>query len=732
MNSFKYFLVLLISFQIGIAQNKKYTAKQVDSLFELGNDYYKNSDYYNSLKELRFALIGAEEIKNDTLVSNICNRIGRNFAQIKNLEFSNYFFNKSLLLAKNTNNLKHQILVLNNLGNLFTGFYEKKSNQNLAIAYYKQALQLANKNHLQEDICLLSMNLAWAYLKFKDFKNAKPFLNDFVKLHPKYGNKYFNNIVYMLQATYYEGIGNYQLAEKTYQNGLATFSEKLIFKEKKSEYLYRYSRLLSKINKPQEAALFLKQADSINEIFYNKEIVKKAKETSSALVLDAFKLDKVKADFELKSKEQNVRLNKNISYITLIFLAILSCFSIYILKLYKNKNKINEQLLHLNIELEKAKRVAEESNEMKSKFVSTITHELRTPLFGVISLTEILEKSIHEEENKSHLQSLKYSAKYLLNLVNDVLQISKLENNNYKLENSVFEFKNVINSVKLNLEQIAIQNNNTLIIEIDPKVNPYFCSDEVKLTQLCINLTSNALKFTKNGVVTIKIDTISEIDNSQIVKFSFIDTGFGISEENQKKIFDKFFQITPKDNFFQGSGLGLTIVNDILLVFNSKIVLQSELGKGSEFSFILKLEKANKSDQFDTEVINQELNNFNVLIVDDNKINQIVTSKTIENLNGIPTIVENGFKAIEMIRLNDYDIVLMDINMPEINGFDTTVAIRKFNKNIPIIAFTAFDKSEIQEKVEISGISDVLNKPFTNSELIHIINKYTFSSSESV
>lgn len=728
MSSLKYFLIVLISFQLGFAQNKKYTSKQVDSLFELGNNYYKKSDYYNSLKELRFALIEAEKIKNNTLVSNISNRIGRNFAQIKNLEFSNYFFNKSLVLAKKTNNLKDQILVLNNLGNLFTAFSEKKSNQKQAISYYKQALRLAKKNNLNEDICLISMNLAWSYLKFKEYENAKPYLDDFIKLHPKYGNKLFNNIVYMLQATYYEGIGQYQLAEKTYQDGFATFSKKLIFKEKKSEYLYRYSRLLSKINKPQKAAVYLKQADSINDIFYNKEILKKAKETSSALIIEAFKIDKIKADFELKSKEQNLKLNKNIFYITLIFLAIISCFSIYILKLNKNKDKINEQLINLNIELEKAKLVAEESNEMKSKFVSTITHELRTPLFGVISLTEILEKSVIEEESRSHLKSLKYSAKYLLSLVNDVLQISKLENKNSKLEKSIFEFKSVINSVKLNLEQIAIQNNNKFVIDIDKNVNEYFCSDEVKLTQLCLNLASNALKFTKNGDVTIKIDKINEIDNLQVIKFSFIDTGFGISEENQKRIFDKFFQITPKDNFFQGSGLGLTIVNDILLLFNSKIELKSEIGKGTEFSFILKLEKASNIDQFETEVINHQFNNLNILIVDDNKINQIVTSKTIENLKGIPTIADNGFEAIEMIRLKEFDIVLMDINMPEIDGFDTTIEIRKFNKNIPIIAFTAFDKSEIQEKVQMSGISDVLNKPFTNSELIHIITKFTSSS----
>lgn len=727
MRSLKYILIILLSFQLGFTQSKKYTSKQVDSLFELGNNYYKKSDYYNSLKELRFALIGAEKIKNDTLVSNICNRIGRNFAQIKNLEFSNYFFNKSLVLAQKSNNLKHQILVLNNLGNLFTGFYEKKSNQKRAISYYKQALQLANANTLNEDICLISMNLAWAYLKFEDYKNAKPFLDDFIKLHPKYGNKFFNNIVYMLQATYYEGIGNYQLAEKMYQDGLATFSKKLIFKEKKSEYLYRYSRFLSKIKQTQKAALFLKQADSINEIFYNKEILKKAKETSSALIIEAFKLDKVKADFELKSKEQNLKLNKNISYITLIFLAIISCFSIYIFKLYKNKNTINEQLIHLNIELEKAKLAAEESNEMKSKFVSTITHELRTPLFGVINLTEILEKSVLEEESKSHLKSLKYSAKYLLSLVNDVLQISKLENKNSKLEKNIIEFKSLIHAVKSNLEQIAIQNNNKLVIDIGNHISDYFCSDEVKLTQLCFNLTSNALKFTKNGVVTIKIDKINEIDNSQVIKFSFIDTGVGISEENQKKIFEKFYQITPKDNFFQGSGLGLTIVNDILVLFNSKIELKSEIGKGTEFSFILKLEKATKSEQFETDAINEKFNNLKVLIVDDNKINQIVTSKTIENLNGISTIAENGFAAIEMIRLQEFDIVLMDINMPEIDGFDTTVAIRKFNKNIPIIAFTAFDKSEIQEKVQMSGISDVLNKPFIKAELVQLIKKFTSS-----
>ncbi len=715
--------ILLCSLFI-YGQKKNYSAKQVDSLFYVGDNFYSKSDYYNSLQELRQALVKAEKIKNDTLITKICNRIGRNFAQIKNLEFGDYFFNKALSAAKKTNDINQQILILNNLGNLFTAFKEKKENQVIAIKYYLTGLTLAKKNNLTQDICLINMNVTWAYLRFKEYDKAKPYLVQFTKLHPEFGKKYFNNIVYMLTATYYEGKGELLLAEQTYNKGLTSFSKELLFKEKKSEYLYRYSELLLKLKNNQKSKFYLKKADSINEIFYNKEVLKKANESSASIILDAFKLDKQKADFEIKTQENNLEQNRLVTFISLLFLALISILSLYLFKLYKSKNTVNQQLTLLNLELEKAKLAAEESNDIKSKFISTITHELRTPLYGVIGLTDVMDNSNLDQINKNYVKSLKFSAKHLLSLVNDILQISKLDSKEAKLENSVFDIHQEIESVKENLLHIAKQNNNTIEIDISSKINKFVLSDEVKFSQILYNLGSNALKFTKNGKVVLKAELFDETQTNQQIKFSIIDNGVGISKENLDAIFEKFVQIKTEDNFYEGTGLGLVIVNDILKLYNSKIELTSVLGKGSIFSFVINLEKANEIIITEIQSIDAEISSLQILIVDDNKINQVVTQKTIQNLKCFATAVDSGFQAIEIVKNQYFDIVLMDINMPVIDGYETTKEIRKFNTNIPIIALTAFDKNEILPKAILSGISDILVKPYHSNDLLKILKKF--------
>ena len=381
--------------------------------------------------------------------------------------------------------------------------------------------------------------------------------------------------------------------------------------------------------------------------------------------------------------------------------------------------------MQANQELLIAKENAEEASRLKTQFVSTISHELRTPLYGVVGITNIILDEHKELEKSPHLNSLKFSARYLLSLVNDLLQINKIEENRVSLENMIFNMSDEINTIADSLEFIAIKNNNTISTEIDTDIPEYLIGDKLRLSQVVLNLLSNALKFTKDGEVKVIVNQERVEGNRYFINFKVQDTGVGIAKEDQDKIFDKFVQIERKEGDYQGTGLGLSIVKKLVEVFDSSIAIESELGEGTTFSFTIGF-LVDESKR--TEIINNfevDLSTSNLyksLVVEDNKINQVVTRKILQNSNFECRVVDDGYTAIDFLEKEKFDLILMDINMPIINGFETTKLIRKKGNTIPIIALTAFDKQEVSEEALSCGMNDVIIKPFDSAKLITVIN----------
>ena len=235
----------------------------------------------------------------------------------------------------------------------------------------------------------------------------------------------------------------------------------------------------------------------------------------------------------------------------------------------------------------------------------------------------------------------------------------------------------------------------------------------------------NSLKFTKKGKITLTINLIKKEDNFSHIEFEVKDTGIGIALENQTKIFDRFIQINANNDNYQGSGLGLSIVKKLISLFESEIQLQSELGKGTTFNFTIKFKNVSSesSEIANVEIVNTVFSNLKVLIVEDNKINQLVTRKILEKSQCNCTVVEAGLEALEILETETFDLILMDINMPGINGFETTIKIRQNNIKTPIIALTAFSKHEIEQEAIISGMDAVVIKPYKTSELYSIISE---------
>ena len=463
----------------------------------------------------------------------------------------------------------------------------------------------------------------------------------------------------------------------------------------------------------------------LKEEIYKAERIKRIKIAESEIELDKYQRQINKIALEKNKQSSDLKQSK---VIVLLFLIILLILLLLLYSLYKNnslRENSNNELKQTNEALIIAKAKAEEASQIKSQFVSTISHELRTPLYGVIGITNIILEENKELVNSQHLNSLKFSAKYLLSLVNDLLQINKIEENKIVLENMIFNLTDEMTSIIDSLQFIAVKNNNKLLTEIDSNIPEFLIGDKLRFSQVFMNLVSNALKFTKDGAVTVSAQLNRVEASKYYITFQVKDTGVGIAKENQQKIFEKFVQIERREGDYQGTGLGLSIVQKLLELFESKIHLESEEGKGSTFFFTIGLES---NESLKNDIINNidvDLSSslyHKILVVEDNKINQIVTKKILESNNFKCTILEDGYAAINILEAESFDIILMDINMPIINGFDTTQLIRKKGISTPIIALTAFDKEEITDQALSSGMNDVIIKPFEPSKLFQVIN----------
>jgi CheY-like chemotaxis protein len=380
--------------------------------------------------------------------------------------------------------------------------------------------------------------------------------------------------------------------------------------------------------------------------------------------------------------------------------------------------------------LVEAKVEAERLTSLKTKFFSTISHELRTPLYGVIGLTSILLEDKSLSKHEEDLKSLKFSADYLLALINDVLQMNKMESNLLDLENVAFNINDLMRSIVKSFEFTRLQNKNTIHLELGENSNTNLIGDKVRLSQVLMNLVGNAMKFTERGDIWIKTQLVETSEATSKFYFEIKDNGSGISKQNGKIIFEEFSQLQSSNYNYQGTGLGLPIVKKLLVLFNSEIKLDSKEGLGSTFSFEINFENGdlsksdvtNEKQELDIESI-MASGEKRILVVDDNRINQVVTKKILEQQQFVVELCDNGIDAIELVKNQEFEMVLMDVNMPGISGLEATQRIRKFNKEIPVIALTAMEIDEIREEIFEAGLNDIIVKPYDTARFYQVIFK---------
>ncbi|KQW99395.1 PAS domain S-box protein [Flavobacterium sp. Root420] len=380
----------------------------------------------------------------------------------------------------------------------------------------------------------------------------------------------------------------------------------------------------------------------------------------------------------------------------------------------------------MEIELEQEKIRAEQASKAKEAFLANMSHEIRTPLNGIIGFLRELERQHLTEQQKKYVEHSSVASKHLLSIINNILDISKIEAGEMSLEEEDFVFEDVIANVVNVLDPLAKKKGLKLISEISKEVHRVLKGDALKLEQVLFNLVGNALKFTKQGQIVLRCSLVEQTGVFQKLQISVTDTGIGMQQSFAENIFNKFSQedkaITRK---FGGTGLGMAITRELIQLMKGEITVQSQKDSGTRISFIIDLEKGDfLAIKKVPDEIEFDISGIRVLLVEDNSINRMVAVNSLHYFNCMVTEAANGMEAIEILKDKNFDIILMDVQMPEMDGIEATIKIREeFKLQIPIIALTASAfKSEV-DKCKTAGMDDYIAKPFEEFALIETISR---------
>lgn len=676
-----------------------------------------------------------------------------------NYKSSLAFSQKAFNYAKANNDIKGKGDALFSLGTTY--FDLKKMND--AIETFLKSADSYGQLPPTTDYALCYYNIGLCYMSLEEFAKAETYFDKSQAIYTllKIDTSQFLNLQ---KGILYKNNGKTELAYKLFNEIISKDDSKDIFKTK-AEALYQIGTIEEQLNHNNLAANYLTRALILStedknydqkakilldlSLAYEKLLDLKTSHIylkrhlalkDSIAHLNNKKLDvndyvdfkeseRLKAiDQMTKENEAQQKTNKFAKLISILAIALITILSLLSLSLYKNniiRTQSNNTLKEKNFELQIAKDNAEKASKARAEFLSTVSHELRTPLNAINGITHILIEDNPRENQMHYLNSLKFSGNYLLTFINEILEINRIESNNIEIEYIDFNIKQLLLDIKNSMNEIAANNNNRFVLDIDEDVPEMLLGDPTKLSQIFINLINNALKFTQNGEVRVVAKVIEVGDDYNRINFAISDTGIGIPEDKQETIFESFSQGSIEINRkYGGTGLGLTIVKKIVDLLGGDINLKSEVGVGTTFDFELNLLNGKKEIFIEKGSLysDEVLKDKNILVVEDNKINQMVTKKMLEKKEIKCFIVDNGEDAVEILsKENNFDLVLMDVHLPGINGTIATQKVREYDKEMPIIALTAISLNENREMLLSFGMTDVITKPFEPENFYRVI-----------
>ncbi len=713
--------IYLFFFSFAYSQKSIFTDYKKDSTlyyFELAKFNQLNNDYNSTLKNIQQGLMIAESENNSegqakafVLFGKVYQELNRPLEAIKNFNLSVTFYNE-IALKPDLAFVYYEIGVC----------YIQMKNYTYAEDYFKKAEDVYSTLGIEGAPELINLQKGIVYYAKGENTIARNYLNAVVL--KSYEKEQLNA---KSEALYYIGLIEF---EDNRNNLALNYFNRSIELSKKSNNLELQSKALRKISIIYENFMDLEKSytnlkqhviitDSIKKI-NNKKI--------GTEDLINFKENKRLKTIELldKEKKEQQRSSKFSKLISILSIALISILSLLSLSLYRNniiRSQTNKLLQEKNNELQIAKDKAEKASKARAEFLSTVSHELRTPLNAINGITHLLIEENPKKSQLKYLTSLKFSGDYLLNFINDILEINRVESEKIEIENININIKQLLDDLHQSFLDLASKNSNEFIINVDNEIPDNLIGDPTKLSQIFINLINNALKFTSHGKVILSASIVNKKENITSILFEISDNGIGIPKEKQAEIFESFSQGSIEINRkYGGTGLGLAIVKRLLELIGGDIHLESTEGIGSKFSFVIDFKIGKQiyiehKKQYDETVFH----NKHLLIVEDNKINQMITKKMLENKNISCEVIDNGEDAIEAVQNNKYDLILMDVHLPGINGTIATEKIRQFNQTIPIIALTAISLNENRENLLSYGMTDVITKPFSPDNFYKVI-----------
>ncbi|MGB5480631.1 MAG: response regulator [Eudoraea sp.] len=703
-----FLLIFMSYFPIVLAQER---TNQVNGLETFFNETttYKNQNKINlALESLDKAAALAEETEDVKALVDCYHKFALLYMELDKRETTLFYWDRATVLL---NELAYpygqavhkyiESILLYDSGNNFQ-----------AIFMLNESKQLSNDRNLLNNILLLEANI---YLTIEKYDSAALNFNSLVVNTDVFEKESLTARAHMGLARLYLKTEDY---DESIKNGISALeiAEANNFSKEEFEANEILGQAYEKREKYNLSLVHNRNLLKLKDSIFTIEKIKAEAKTADRIQFEFMSEEIKRQDTKIEELNESRNRSEITAILTSAFLTIISLLAVSLFRNNQIKLKTNDLLQTKNRELQTARDAAVQAMEAKTNFLSTVSHELRTPLYAVTGLAHLLLEENPSDDQKEHLKSLKFSGDYLLNFINDILQINKIDADKLEALNMEFNLKKVLADVISSLHQSAKENKTKLILEYDEEIPKHLMSDPLKLSQIFMNLVGNAIKFTKNGEVIVIAKLLKKVEEEVTIYFEVKDNGIGISTEQQQNIFDSFEQGSIQINReYGGTGLGLTIVKSLLGLFDSRIQLKSTLGQGSSFFFELDLKsKDSLVDDIAFEITQKDydLNGLHVLVVEDNKINQVITKKMLDKRGVSCEIAGNGNTAVEMANTSQYDGILMDIHMPGISGVEATIEIRKFDSDTPIIALTAISLDDSLESFYAAGCNDVVTKPF--------------------
>ena len=714
-------------------KDEKGTAASSD---KIGLVYRFLGEYDRSLEFHLKALKIYEKLKDDKgIISSLINA-GIIFRKIGQEDKALDNYDKALKLSENISDYDGMLKAYVAKGNI----YWYKGENDKALSYYEHAYEITQMENFDLDNGAgILNNIGNVYRTKKEYTKALGYYSRSLAISKKAGDKN------MISVTL-KNIGLTNLNQGRYNQAIKFLTESKELAEQIhlvkiiKDDLKNLSLAYQKKKDFENALKYETEYSKLKDEIFNESMSNKI----ATLQMEYEKRDKEqKQTIVKKEKELDVSQSQNVRNFFIFAFIVITLLVVFIWYRYRIKSKANQELKQLNSELEKrvqertkrlnqeneqrkiAQEQAELANETKNRFLANISHEVRTPINAIIGFCDLTIRTVTDAEHKTNLKRIKDSSEHLLSLIKDILDYSQIESGKLELKNESFELDSLITSVINAFYLDANSKKIKLTYSIDDNVPKNFKGDSDVLRQVLYNLIGNAIKFTDDGIVkaTVKLKEPKDDENRVRLLFSIKDTGVGITKLKQKLIFNDFTQADSSSvRKFGGAGLGLTISKRFVEMMNGRIWVESEKGKGSDFKFeILITAEDNKIPvNIVDETVEKEA--LHILVAEDNLLNAQVISAFLKRLGHTAKTVDNGKKAVDILASEKFDAVLMDIEMPEMDGLEATKAIRSgkvdiLDSKIPIFALTAHALKDYEDKCYEVGMDGYLTKPIDIDKL---------------